>query len=613
MIALLHRIADRLRYAGTQLPYLKHALGLVHAAAGKWTVAWLALLIIQGLLPVATVTLTRALVNSLVVTIESSGEWQAVRLSLLLALLMGLILLLQEVTGGIGAWIGATQSELVRDYISGLVHNQSVALDLSFYDSPEYFDHLHRARFEASQRPVTLLTNVGGLLQNSITMVAMAAVLVTYAWWLPLALVISTLPALLVVVQHTTKRYDWEMRTTADRRRAYYYDYLLTSRHSAAEIRLFGLGTHFQTKFRDLRSRLREEKLALLREQSISRLVAGLLGLLMFGLIMAWMVWQALQGQLTLGDLALLYAAFSQGQSLMRSLLQNLSQIYGNMLFLGSLFEFLDMKSKIVNPLQARPVSAPRSAIRFRDVTFSYPDSERTALSGFDLTIPAGKMVAIVGVNGAGKTTLMKLLCRFYDPQAGRIELDGTDLRQLSPDELRHKISVLFQEPVPYQNSAAQNIAFGDLHSKPEPEAIRAAAAAAGADELISALPHGYDTQLGKWFEGGTDLSVGEWQRVALARAFLRQAPIIVLDEPTSAMDPWAESDWLGRFRELAENKTTIIITHRFTTAMHAEIIHVMQQGRIVESGSHQELLACGGRYAQSWQAQMRGRGIKND
>jgi ATP-binding cassette subfamily B protein len=248
-----------------------------------------------------------------------------------------------------------------------------------------------------------------------------------------------------------------------------------------------------------------------------------------------------------------------------------------------------------------------RRMMRLQKSRFYYPESARAVLQNFNLTIPAGQITAIVGANGAGKSTLLKLVCRFYDPQAGRITLDGVDIRHLPVKELRRMITVLFQWPVPYQTTAAQNIALGDLRMEPRVADLEAAARSAGAHELISRLPQGYNTPLGKWFANGLDLSVGEWQRVALARAFLRRAPIMVLDEPTSALDTWAEADWFDRFQVLAQGRTAVIITHRFTIAKRADMIHVMDAGRIVESGPHDDLLAQGGLYAQSWFTQVEG------
>ena len=246
-----------------------------------------------------------------------------------------------------------------------------------------------------------------------------------------------------------------------------------------------------------------------------------------------------------------------------------------------------------------------RREIRFNGVTFRYPESERKALDNFNLRIRAGQIAAIVGPNGAGKSTLVKLLCRFYDPESGRIDIDDVDLRQIDTRSLRRLITVLFQEPVHYNMSVSENVELGDLESNSTSNEIRAALAAAGAEEIVERLPDGFRSLLGRWFAGGSELSVGEWQRIALARAFLRRAPLIILDEPTSALDPWAEADWLRRFRDLAAGRTAIIITHRFTTAMHADVIHVLDEGHIVESGSHYELLERNGRYAESWSTQM--------
>jgi ATP-binding cassette subfamily B protein len=312
-------------------------------------------------------------------------------------------------------------------------------------------------------------------------------------------------------------------------------------------------------------------------------------------------VWKALHGLVTLGELALIYAAFNQGQGLMRTLLENAGQLYGNSLFLGNLFEFLALKPVIVDGRHGK--EQVKVGIEFKGVSFSYPDASGRALDDFTMTIPKGKIVAIVGPNGAGKSTLLKLLCRFYDPQHGEIEIDGLNVKEIAVEDLRRMITVLLQTPFHYNTTVQENVFYGDL--KASNLELDAAIKAAGAEEIVARLPQQEQTLLGRWFAGGTELSVGEWQRIALARAFLRRAPIIILDEPTSALDPWAEADWLERFRTLAAGRTSIIITHRFTTAMHADVIHVMDRGRIIESGSHQRLLEQSGLYAESWSRQI--------
>ena len=351
--------------------------------------------------------------------------------------------------------------------------------------------------------------------RTAITLMAMGLVLIPYGLWLPVVLLASTLPALYVVLHFTLRQHQWRLRTTPDERRTWYYDWVLTTGETAAEVRLFGLGGHFQALYQALRRRLRRERLRMARHQVVAELGAGAVALLATGGAMAWMIWQASQGRATLGDLALFYQAFHQGQRLMHTLLQNVGQLYANSLFLGNLFEFLALEPKVIDPPHPRPIpQALTEGIRFEQVAFRYPGSERLALEDFNLTIPAGQLVALVGPNGAGKSTLVKLLCRFYDPEAGRITLDGIDLRDLALEDLRSRITVLFQTPVHYNATVGENIALGDLARGHRPRDSRRRSGG-GADETIDRLPRGYDQLLGNWFESGTELSVG---RVAAHR-----------------------------------------------------------------------------------------------
>lgn len=589
---------------------------LLRSVGDGWLLGLALMLAAGGLAPVATVYVTREVVDHLVLAAGAQGGSGAVRSLLFWAALGALILLASHLLNTVTAWLRAAYIERLQDDITARVHEQSARLDLAFYESPEFFDRLHRARAEASYRPAALVGTCSDVFQGAITLVAMAAVLTTFGLWLPVGLFVGALPVLYVVARHGLLEQQWRRERTADERRTWYYDSVLTSTAHAAELRLFGLGDFFRHAHADLRRKLRTEWLQLVHRRSVAELGAGAGGVTVAGAAFAWMVWRTVSGVVTLGQLAAFYQAFSQGLATTRSLLSGVGQLYANSVFLDNLFEYLALEPRIVSP--ASPVATPGrvgGGIRFRDVTFRYPDAGRPALEHFNLYVPAGRTVAIVGPNGAGKSTLIKLLCRLYDPVEGAVEIDDVDVRAFDVAELRRLVAVLFQEPVRYSQSVADNVRMGSLPAGGHVRAclddvtlarVRAASAAAGADTLIESLPHGYDTLLGRWFDQGTELSTGEWQRIALARTLLRPSPIVVLDEPTSALDPWAEADWYRRFRDAARGRTSIIVTHRFTTAMQADLIHVMERGAIVESGSHQELLASGGRYARSWNGQAR-------
>src|SRR5579872_4434749 len=355
MKASLHLLKAKLEKVGRQLPFLPRALGLVWSAARGWTIAWALLLLIQGVLPVLAVYTTRWLVNALVAMVRAGGGMAHARPVLAPLVLMAAILLATEALNGAIGWVRAAQAELVQDHIAELIHAKSTAVDLAFYESPEFYDHLHRARQEASYRPLTLLESVGSLVQNSITLLAMSAVLLPYGWWLPAALAVSTLPALFVVMRSSIRQYRWRVEKTAEERRCWYYDWLLTSGETASELRLFDLGGYFRQAYQALRSRLRAERLDLAREEGLAELGSGVLALVVMGLAMAWMVRQAIIGRVTLGDVALLYQAFQQGLRLMRVVLKSVGQLYANSLFLSNLFAFLALEPEIVDARDPAP------------------------------------------------------------------------------------------------------------------------------------------------------------------------------------------------------------------------------------------------------------------
>jgi ATP-binding cassette subfamily B protein len=591
-------LTSQIKHFFRQLPTGRHALALVWRAAGWWTAAWGILLVAQGLVPAGLALLLRTLVNRLV----TSPGWSAIAAP---AIGIAALWVVAQLLSSALSWVRAAQAEYVQDEVHRLIHVQALRVDLAFYDDPDSYDRLYRAHVDAISQPLALLESLGSLVQNGLGFLVLAGILWTYASWLPMLLVFTAVPGLLLVARQTLKEHRWQIEHTFEERRVRYLDWTMTDLCAAAELRLFDLGTYHRKTFQLLRESLRNGKLRLVRQGAGTELAAGLLAWAGSIVGLGWMLHQTIVGIVKLGDLLLCFQAFQQCQLLLRSLLEGAGKIYRSLLFIENLDDFLKIEPTILSGKAGEPELPAKPAIRFEAVSFTYPGGFHRALDRFNLEIPAEKVVALVGHNGAGKSTLIKLLCRFYDPDEGRVLLDGVDLRELDQDALRRCITVLFQEPVHYCATASENIAYGDVSRLKDKAEIWEAARNAGALDPIERLPAGFETMLGKSF-GGAELSVGEWQRVALARAFFRQASLIVLDEPTSAMDSWAEQDWLNRFRTLTAGKTALMITHRFTTAMHADIIHVMDKGRVVESGTHAQLVALGEAYASSWRAQMR-------
>ncbi len=579
---------------------------LVWEASPGYMAGWIVLLLSQGILPVVVAYLTKFAIDGVIAAKNSGGDWPHVINALWLLGTLCVLTLLADLIQNAGTWLRTAQAESFADFMADKIHKKSTEIDLAFYESPEYHDLLEQTRGDASSKPLAFLENLGSVVQNAISLVGLGALLFFYAWWLPFVLLIGSLPALWLTMYFDRQYHRWWRSAANDRRWVAYYDAMLTHANAAMEMRLFDLGSHFRQKYRHIRSRLRNEKLGRLRRQGYGKAAASFAALLTALAASAWMALKVLYDHASLGDLGVFYQVFYRGQGSMSALLTNAGKAFNSSLYFKNLFSFLDLQPQVKSPRGPEPPPAfLTKGISFNSVSFSYPGTARPAIDGLNLFIPAGKIVALVGVNGAGKSTLIKLLNRFYDPTAGSIEIDDIDLRRFDQKQLRRMMSVLSQFPMQYHARAKENIALGDLHRERSEAEIIAAARGAGAHAFIRRLPERYDTLLGKWFIDGAELSGGEWQRLALARAYFRRAPIVILDEPTSFMDPWAEADWFDRFREMVAHKSGIVITHRFTIAMRADVIHVIDQGRIIESGSHRELLVRNGFYAESWKTQM--------
>ncbi len=581
------------------------ALRFVWQASPGWTVISLSLQILLGLIPLISLYLLKRIVDTMAIVYEDNNGTVAFEEVIFFIVLAGIVALVSAALFSIAEFAKDAQENVVTDFMYKKIHDKAIEVDLEYYEDPTYNDKLHRIQEEAPFLPTKILQALleGG--QHFISLLVVAGWLFWFHWMIVPILLFTAIPKVLVRLRHAEKAHILNVRHTPLERQAWYLHELLTDDSKAKEIRMFSIGKILSTRFQTIQKQLRTEELLFARQWVGVHLVGEILPILgVFGML-CFVAYRTSFGWLTVGDLVVAFQAIQRGHGFMQGLLGSVTDLYKNNLFVKNVYEFLALKPRLVNPLEPKPI--PHSlerGIAFHHVSFQYPDETRKILDDVCMEIRAGEHIALVGENGAGKTSLVKLLCRLYDPTQGKLTLDGTDLRDFSMKDVRQQISIIFQDYVQYHFSARENIWLGNTSLPMDSERVKLAAQQAGAQGISQKLTAGYDTILGRRFEGGEELSIGEWQKMALARAFFRDSQILVLDEPTSAMDAQAEHELFQRFHSLTKGRTAILISHRLSSVQMVDRIFVLEQGKIIEAGTHDELIRSNGRYATLFEMQ---------
>jgi ATP-binding cassette subfamily B protein len=562
----------------------------------------------RAFLPVATLFVGKLIIDE-VVRLHAAGRSSATDLTPLLQLLALELALavLSDVLGRVVSLLDGLLSERFSNTMSVRLMEHAATLDLEDFEDSEQQDRLDRARRQTMGR-ASLMTQILGQAQDLVTIASFAAGLLIYAPWLIALLLLALVPAFLGEAHFNAESYSLNYSRTSARRELDYVRQTGSSVETAKEVKIFGLNAFLIERYRALSEAFYAANRNLSTRRAAWGSVLTAIGTVGYYVAYGFIAWSTLRGEFTIGDLTFLSASFRRLRNLLEGMLMGFSQVAGEALYLDDLFSFFDIRPEIVSPPSPRPVPVPiAEGFTFEDVGFRYPGAERWAVRHLSFTLRAGEVLALVGENGAGKTTLVKLLARLYDPDEGRILLDGHDLREYDLAALRANIGVIFQDFVRYHLTAAENIAVGRIEARDERPRIEAAARASLADEVIERLPQRYDQVVGKRFRTGVELSGGEWQKIAIARAYMRDAQLLILDEPTAALDARAEFEVFQRFKELTHAKTAVLISHRFSSVRMADRILVLAEGRLEASGTHEELLAGGGRYAELFELQAAG------
>jgi ATP-binding cassette, subfamily B, bacterial len=590
---------------GERLSALRHVppvLAIVWRSGPLVVVLGLVFRLLASTLPIALLWIAKLIIDSIVPAVSNhqpvqSGFWWLVAAEFGLAICA-------SVFGRTIDYLDALLADKYTRYVSIEVIKHSAELDLAAYEDPVFYDRLERARVQATDR-LGMIQSIGRLVQQAITAVSLSVSILLFSPWLLFLLVLSVIPGFLGETHFAFLGYATIHRQTPIRRQLDYLRVLGGSREAAKELKLFGLKKFLVKRFTSLSDQIYQESVTLARRRLIAGAFLSMVGTVGYYSVYVYIVWRTIRGALSIGELTFLSGAIMQASTNIQQIFSALASVADQALFLTDLLAFLEMRPTICSKPNALPAPRPmQRGFEFRNVSFHYPGNPRMVLDGLNFKLTPGERVALVGENGQGKTTIVKLLTRLYDPLEGQIMLDGVDLREYDLEDLYREIAVIFQDFMRYEMSARENIAVGEIDGLSHMDALEVAARKSMAVDVIKRLPHRYDQMLGRRFEGGVELSGGEWQKVALARAYLRDAQLLILDEPTAALDARSESEVFRRFAELTCGKTALFISHRFSTVRMADRVVVLQDGKISEDGSHDELASLGGRYAEMLEMQ---------
>ena len=585
--------------------YTRQALDLVWATSRRLTVALALLTLLAGVLPAAVAYVGARIVDAVVHAIAAGGGDLSTVLEFVV--LEGVLVAL---TAAVQRGLSTCQSLLraqLGQRVNEMILEKALTLDLRHFEDSEFYDKLTRARREASSRPLSLVMRSFGVVQNGIALASFGTLLAQFSPWAVAVLLLAGLPSFVAEAKFSGDAFRLFRWRSPETRMQMYLETVIAREDHAKEVKLFGLGPLLLQRYREIFRKVFREDRALTIRRDTWGFALGLLSTAAFYAAYAWIAVSAVRGRITLGEMTMYVLLFRQGQSAVSSILSAIGGMYEDNLYLSTLYDYLDTP---VEPATGTAVAGPRpeEGVSFEHVTFTYPGATEPAVSDVSFRLRPGESLALVGENGSGKTTLIKLLTRLYVPTSGRITLDGLDLAEWSPAALHRRIGVIFQDFARYQLKVGENIGAGDVRHFDDEARWHEAAGLGMAAPFIDELPAGYQTQLGKWFKDGRELSGGQWQKIALSRAFIRaESDILVMDEPTAAMDARAEAQVFEQFRDLARDRMVILISHRFSTVRMADQILVIQGGRILENGSHEQLMALGGHYAQLFQLQARG------